>query len=114
MEKKTRTFKQRLWTEWVKPILVVIVVCSTFRSAVADWNDVPTGSMNPTILEGDRIVVNKLAYDLKIPFTTWHIAEWSDPKNGEIVVCYSPKDGTRLVKRVIGVPATRSKCGATR
>jgi len=76
----------------------------SIRSSLADWNDVPTGSMKPTILEGDRVFVNKVAYDLKVPFTTWHIAEWSNPQRGDIVVFYSPKDGKRLVKRVIGLP----------
>ena len=75
-----------------------------FRSAIADWNQVPTGSMKPTILEGDRVVVNKLAYDLKVPFTTWHISQWSDPMRGEIVTFYSPADEKLLIKRVIGVP----------
>jgi signal peptidase I len=79
----------------------------TFRSAVADWNDVPTGSMKPTILEGDRIFVNKLAYDLKVPFTAWHLLEWSDPKRGEIIVFSSPYDDTRLVKRVVGISGDR-------
>jgi signal peptidase I len=60
--------------------------------------------MKPTILEGDRIFVNKLAYDLKIPFTTVHLAEWGDPRRGEIVVLWSPYDERRLVKRVVGVP----------
>jgi signal peptidase I len=59
--------------------------------------------MRPTILEGDRIFVNKLAYDLKVPFTTWHIAEWGNPQRGDIVVFFSPHDGIRLVKRVIGL-----------
>jgi signal peptidase I len=80
------------------------LVMFSIRSSLADWNDVPTGSMKPTILEGDRVFVNKLAYDLKVPFTTWHIAEWSNPQRGDIVVFFSPKDGTRLVKRVIGLP----------
>ena len=56
--------------------------------------------MKPTILEGDRIFVNKLAYDLKIPFTTWHLAEWNNPQRGDIVVFFSPHDVQRLVKRV--------------
>lgn len=43
---------------------------------MADWNDVPTGSMRPSILEGDRVWVNRLAYDLKVPFTTLHVLEW--------------------------------------
>src|SRR5580704_3686000 len=87
-----------------KTLLVMLLAMFTFRSAIADWNDVPTGSMRPTILEGDRVFVNKLAYDLKVPFTTWHIAEWPAPRRGDIVVFYSPKDETRLIKRVVGLP----------
>ena len=90
-----------------KPFLLILLVTCAVRSAIADWNDVPTGSMKPTILEGDRVFVNKLAYDLKVPFTTWHLAQWDNPKRGEIVVFFSPADGQRLVKRVIGLPGDR-------
>ena len=76
----------------------------TFRSAIADWNDVPTGSMKPTILIGDRIFVNKLAYDLKVPFLGNRLVTWGAPERGDIVICWSPADGARLVKRVVGVP----------
>jgi len=104
MNKKLKARLLSLWRNWGKPLLVVIVVLSTLRSAVADWHDVPTGSMKPTILEGDRIFVNKLAYDLKVPFTTWHVAEWADPEPGDVVVFYAPETGTLTVKRVVGVP----------
>jgi len=93
-----------LWRKEIRPLLVIAVVLFSVRSSLADWNDVPTGSMRPTILEGDRVFVNKAAYDLKVPFTTWHIAEWSNPRRGDIVVFYSPYDGKRLVKRVVGLP----------
>jgi len=63
--------------------------------------------MIPTIVEGDRIFTNKLAYDLKIPYTTLHIAGWENPKRGDIVVFISPADGKRLVKRVVGIPGDR-------
>ncbi|MCD4749800.1 MAG: signal peptidase I [Thermoanaerobaculales bacterium] len=100
-------FKPRfriLWREWFQPILIIVLIATTFRSAIADWNDVPTGSMKPTILEGDRIFVNKLAYDLRVPFTTKHLLSWADPDRGDIVVLNSPGDKTRLVKRVVGLP----------
>src|SRR5207253_3078241 len=71
----------RFW-HFIRPILILILVLFAIRSSVIDWNDVPTGSMMPTILDGDRIVVNKLAYDLKFPFTTMHLATWGDPKRG--------------------------------
>jgi len=96
-----------LWREWVRSLLVILLVITAFRSAIADWNDVPTGSMRPTILEGDRIVVNKLAYDLKLPYAGWRLARWGDPARGDIVVLFSPGDGKRLVKRVVGLPGDR-------
>ena len=92
------------WRQEIHPILILAVILFSVRSSLADWNDVPSGSMNPTIIEGDRVWVNKLAYDLKVPFTMWHIAQWSNPQRGDIVVFFSPHDGTRLVKRVIGLP----------
>lgn len=88
----------------IRIFLLMILIVSSLRSALADWNDVPTGSMKPTIQEGDRVVVNKLAYDLKIPFTTIKIVGWDDPKRGDIVVLFSPVDGVRLVKRVVALP----------
>ncbi len=95
----------KLWRNYLRPFLIIAIVVMTFRLIVVDWNDVPTGSMKPSIIEGDRILVNKLAYDLKVPFTTWHIFKWGDPKRGDIVVFFSPEqDRTRLVKRVVGLP----------
>ena len=98
-----RSWWRGTW-EWCRPLLVLLLLLSSFRSAVADWNDVPTGSMKPTILEGDRVFVNKVAYDLRVPFTTWRLAEWANPRRGDIVVLLSPEDGRRLIKRVIGLP----------
>ena len=91
----------------IRIFLLMVLVISSLRSALADWNDVPTGSMKPTIQEGDRVVVNKLAYDLKIPFTMIRLWKWADPQRGDIVVLFSPADGTRLVKRVVALPGDR-------
>ena len=93
-----------IWREWLRPMVLVAAVIFPFRSVVADWNVVPSGSMRPTIVEGDRIFVDKLAYDLKLPFTTQHVVQWADPQRGDIVVFYAPDSGERLVKRVIGTP----------
>jgi len=107
MKSKHKAGLWKLWKGWIRPLVVILIVTGAFRSAVADWNDVPTGSMRPGIVEGDRIFVNKLAYDLKVPFTTWRIAEWSAPARGDIVVLYSPADGKRLVKRVVALGGDR-------
>ena len=95
--------KKKILNE-IRIFALMILIVSSLRSALADWNDVPTGSMKPTIQEGDRVVVNKLAYDLKVPFTTIKIFGWDDPKRGDIVVLFSPVDGVRLVKRVVAIP----------
>ncbi|PTY06390.1 signal peptidase I [Opitutaceae bacterium EW11] len=107
MNPRISSAARHLWANWVRPLGLAALVVLPLKSAVADWNWVPSGSMRPTILEGELIVVNKLAYDLKVPFTTRHLAEWSDPRRGEIVVCFSPNGGTRLVKRVVGLPGDR-------
>lgn len=87
-----------------KSLLIFFGLMMVFRSAVADWMLVPSGSMNPTIVEGDRILVDKAAYGLRIPFTTLRLTQGSDPRRGDIVIFPSPEDGTTLVKRVVGLP----------
>lgn len=107
---KNRFFKKavlcgnHVWKHWLRPMAVSAAFILPVKSSLADLNWVPTGSMKPTILEGDLIYVNKLAYDLKIPFTQMHLAEWSEPRKGDIVVLFSPEDGTRLVKRIVAEP----------
>jgi len=60
--------------------------------------------MKPTILEGDRILVNKIAYNIRLPFTHISLYKMSDPERGDIIVFDSEASGVRLVKRVIGIP----------
>ena len=74
--KKKLPWHKRLVKEWVIPILSVLAVLLPLRSVVADWYDVPTGSMEPTILPGDRILANKLAFGLRVPlvFRIWPLA----------------------------------------
>jgi signal peptidase I len=74
------------------------------RSAVADWYGIPSGSMYPTLMIGDRIVSNRLAYDVKLPFTDVVLKHLADPQRGDIVTFTSPEDGERLVKRLVAVP----------
>lgn len=87
-----------------KSLFLFIMLMLVFRSACADWNSVPTGSMKPTIVEGDRILVNKMAYDLRLPFSHISLHKFGDPARGEIIVFESSVAKKRLVKRVIGIP----------
>ena len=83
---------------------MIVIGVLLFRSTFADWYQVSTGSMKPTIIEGDRVFVNKLAYEIRLPFSSITIAHWDDPARGDIVVFYSPHNDKRLIKRVIGPP----------
>lgn len=87
-----------------KLFMLFILLMMVFRSAVADWNDVPTGSMKPTIVEGDRIFINKLAYDVQLPFIQYSVIKLNDPQTNDIIIFESQIAKKRLVKRVIGVP----------
>jgi signal peptidase I len=93
----------RLWRE-NHGIIMFLSLMFVFRSAVADWYQVPSGSMQPTIEIGDRVLVNKMAYDLRLPFTMVSLVKRADPERGDIVTFVSAVADDRLIKRVIGVP----------
>lgn len=101
-----RSMAHSFWIE-NRSLIVFMLLMVVFRSSFADWNKVPTGSMKPTIVEGDRILVDKMAYDLRVPLTHVSLAQLAEPARGDIVVFDSETAGTRLVKRVIGVPGDR-------
>ena len=85
--------------------LAAVFLFGVFRTAVADWNPIPSGSMHPNLLEGDVVFVNRLAYDVKVPLTDIIIAHTGAPRRGDVVTFFSPeKDRMRLIKRVIGLP----------
>lgn len=84
--------------------MIFIALMSVFRSACADWYTVPTGSMLPTIQIGDRVTVNKLAYDVRLPFTGHTLLRTGEPARGDIMVFVSKAAGNRLIKRVVGLP----------
>jgi signal peptidase I len=74
------------------------------RSSLADHYYVPTGSMMPTVFGGDRVVVNKLAYGIRVPFSDITATRFSGPERGDVVVLRSPEDGITLLKRVVALP----------
>jgi len=90
----------QLWRQQ-KGLVLFIGLMLVFRSAAADWNYVPSSSMNPTLWAGDRVVVNKLAYSLRVPFTLHQVVRWSEPARGDVITFDSPADGVNLIKRVV-------------
>ena len=94
---------KRFWSR-ITRIITVLVLLAVVRSTAIDCSVVPTGSMIPSILPGDRILVNKLAYDLKFPFTRLDLLRWANPERGDVIAFIAPMTGLPLVKRVIGLP----------
>lgn len=94
----------RQWIRRHRRALTFLMCFGIFRTSVADWNPIPSGSMRPTLLEGDVVLVNRVAYDLKLPLSDGSVVALSDPQRGDIVTFTSPKDGMRLIKRIVGIP----------
>lgn len=92
------------WLRENKSFLMFLFLFGIFRTAVADWNPIPSSSMRPNLLEGDVVFVNRLAFDLKVPLTDIIVTRLGEPARGDVVTFSSPKDGTRLIKRVIALP----------
>lgn len=92
------------WLHENRGFILFIVLFGIFRTAIADWNPIPSGSMRPNLLEGDVVFVNRIAYDLKLPLTDVVLARLDDPKRGDIVTFFSPADGKRLIKRLVALP----------
>jgi len=84
-----------------------LVVLSAARSSLADHYTVPTGSMQPTVEPGSRVVVDKAAYGLRVPFSSWALSPRQMPVAGDVVVALSPEDGRVLLKRVAAVEGDR-------
>jgi len=91
------------WREY-RALALFLLLMLGLRSSWADWVTVPTGSMNPTIVEGDRLLVDKHVFGIRIPFSNVRITSGVNPRRGDIVVFDSPANGQSLVKRVAAIP----------
>ncbi|MBV7537812.1 signal peptidase I [Duganella sp. sic0402] len=92
------------WVRANKGFLAFLMLFGVFRTAVADWNPIPSASMHPNLLEGDVVFVNRLAYNVKVPLTDIVISPTGEPQRGDIVTFSSPANGTRLIKRIVALP----------
>lgn len=94
--------------ENLKSLAILATVILAIRWTIASPYHVPTPSMEPTIKVGDRLLVSKLSYDLRVPFTSISIMSLGEIKRGDIVVFTNPKDTSMdFVKRVVGLPGDR-------
>ncbi len=89
------------------PLVLMLVLLVVARSSLANHYHVPTGSMEPTLMPGDRVVVDMRAYGLRVPLGESTLWPGASPARGDVVVFRSPLDGTRLIKRVAAVGGDR-------
>lgn len=93
---------KRLRSE-VASLAAVLLLVTFARSSLADHYYVPSGSMEYSLMPGDRVVVDKTAYGLRIPLTKIDLVGARTPERGDVAVFDSPVDGTRLIKRVVAI-----------
>lgn len=94
----------KTWLKQNRSFIVFLLGFGFFRLAIADWNPIPSGSMRPTLLEGDVVLVNRLAYDFKVPLTNLSLLKTGEPRRGDVITFSSPTDGVRLIKRLVALP----------
>lgn len=91
--------------EWIESIVVAFILAMVIRTFVIQAFKIPTGSMRPTLLEGDLILVNKFIYGAKIPFTELRLPVARQPKRGDVLVFIYPQDRKKdFIKRLIALP----------
>src|SRR5512136_1931423 len=95
--------KKRFVKEYLEPIVIAVFIALFIRAFVVQAFKIPSSSMEPTLLVGDHILVNKFIYGIRIPFTDTKLMQFKKPKRGDIIVFVYPKDRSKdFIKRVIG------------
>jgi len=91
-----------------RSLAVAVFVALLFRSFVAEAYVIPTGSMEPSLLVGDRVVVSKMTYGMRVPLTDRWLLRWQEPGRGEVVIFSDPRgSGETLIKRVVALAGDR-------
>jgi signal peptidase I len=104
-ESKTRLLMQPWWLDWTAGLFPVIIAVFILRSFLFEPFKIPSGSMIPTLMVGDLILVNKFHYGLRLPVINTKLTEGTAPQRGDVMVFrYPPKPSLDYIKRVVGVP----------
>jgi signal peptidase I len=100
--------REPTWVEYCKSFFPVILAVLLLRSFLVEPFRIPSGSMMPTLLVGDFILVNKYAYGIRLPVLNTKIIDIGEPQRGDVVVFRYPKDpSVDYIKRVVGLPGDR-------
>jgi len=107
-KKRAQDARQPWWVEYSISFFPVILIVFFLRSFLVEPFKIPSGSMIPTLLIGDFILVNKYAYGVRLPVINVKVAEVGSPKRGDVMVFRYPADpGLDYIKRVVGLPGDR-------
>ncbi|MFM8611053.1 MAG: signal peptidase I [Burkholderiaceae bacterium] len=104
-EARRKLLAQPWWLDWTAGLFPVIAVVFLLRSFVFEPFKIPSGSMIPTLLIGDLILVNKYTYGLRLPVVNTRITDGKAPERGDVIVFrYPPKPSLDYIKRIVGAP----------
>ena len=104
-EGETRILKQPWWLDWTAGLFPVLFVVFVLRSFLFEPFKIPSGSMIPTLMVGDLILVNKFTYGVRLPVLNKKVTEGNAPARGDVMVFrYPPQPTLDYIKRVVGVP----------
>ena len=108
-QKETVSIKKKsTLREYAEAAAIAVLLALFIRTFVVQAFKIPSGSMRPTLIEGDHILVNKFIYGVKIPFLRKTIIPIKEPKRGDIIVFIYPEDRSKdFIKRVIGLPGEK-------
>jgi signal peptidase I len=102
---RQKILAQPWWLDWTAGLFPVILAVFVLRSFLFEPFKIPSGSMIPTLIVGDLILVNKFTYGLRLPVLNTRLTEGTPPQRGDVMVFrYPPKPSLDYIKRVIGVP----------
>ncbi len=103
MKKGNRDFRKKLVKDYLEPIVIAVLIALFVRAFIVQAFKIPSSSMEPTLLVGDYILVNKFIYGLRIPLLDAKVFQFKKPQRGDMIVFIFPKDPSKdFIKRVIG------------
>ncbi len=108
MPRRLSRKRKPVWREYLEAIIWALILAMIIRTFAVQAFKIPSGSMKPTLLIGDHLLVSKSSYGIKLPFTDQTIIPVGDPERGDIVVFRFPEDRDKdFIKRIIGLPGDR-------